>query len=262
MRLTKLLNPSTKIMNLLVDNDNFLKRIINQTILLIHSKYHNINYQYVYDLQIVNGERGSIQHGSALDFASHFIQTEYVIVRDPDCILLIHNWILNLKHILENNDFQLIGTPEAKTDTNMDIWEGPYSYKFNSPLPFFLYGRNHIIFSESFAPSKLSHFRLDTGYKLAHRCLNNSFTYDLFVAISTRNTNLDSIHFKQFDCALYEYSKLADALVAVHYGRGSNPLGKNRNTASTLLRIWKSFAEPLLFRKHILDYVRFENNTR
>jgi hypothetical protein len=200
--------------------------------------------------------RGSKQHASALDLAGRFVETDLVIVSDPDCLMIKTEWISYLVNFIKEGGFDLVGTPEAYSPLNVYSRNGIMAYKFISPIPFLLFGKTQVIFLQSFMPDETTNFKLDTGYKLANDCLDGNVKFKLLQAFSTRSNTSEIFFLRNFSCTFYRFGSRNSGIWCVHFGRGSNRFGKNRSEFNLFTRIIKAYFDPLSFRHKISKFIK------
>lgn len=242
----QILNRDKKINYLIIDNDFLIRSYINFIVI----KFFRLRFPEI-EINIYrnphNNYQGSQQHASALDFAKQFICSKYCIIVDPDFMLVKQNWISKFLSLLEVERLDLIGFPEARTSQNEYQQNGLGSYKFKTPLPYFIIGKTSELFQFSFQPDATTKFQLDTGYRLANECIKKNLQYRVGNSFSTRNTQCEIIWLQSFNVTYHSMEELGAGIVAVHFGRGSNPLAR-RKRKRNLVDAANSFLEPIWFR--------------
>ena len=245
----QILNRNKKLNFVIIDNDFLIRTYINFLIIksfrLIFSGAEisicrNPNNKY----------RGSQQHASALDFAKQLIRSKYCIVMDPDFILVEKELISKLLNVIEVEGLDLIGFPEARTSQNESQQNGLGAYKFQTPLPYFIIGKTSKLFRYSFQPDVTTQFQLDTGYRLADKCLKKKLHFRVGNSFSTRNTQSEIKWLQSFNVTFHSMPEIGEGIVAVHFGRGSNPLARRKTRASLVSAVY-SYLEPIWFRLRI-----------
>lgn len=87
-------------------------------------------------------------------------------------------------------------------------------------------GKTKVIFDSSFEPDPKTHFQLDTRYLLATRCISGDIRFKVEKSFSTRNTVSEIPWLNSYNSTFHFMSEIGSGLVAVHFGRGSNPLAR------------------------------------
>ena len=146
---------------------------------------------------------GSTQHASGLDFAGTVVDSHLVVIQDQDCLVLKYKWIKTLENALITENYDLIGTPEAKSELNTHGTETLMEYKFISPLPFLIFGKSEIIFAKTFMPDSEFQNILDTGYRLSLDCLDGQYSYYTLNARSSRSSESDISFINNYSCTFY-----------------------------------------------------------
>ena len=264
IRNTHKLNTDVELSYLLIDNDTYLLHVRNRLFLKFFAFYLGVQ-----NLRIVRNKEtnlkltGSNQHASGLDMAGSLVGSELVIIQDPDCIVLKNEWIKILNDLVVSENFDLIGTPEAKSDLNINSKNSKMEYKFISPLPFLIFGKSEVIFAQSFMPDSESENILDTGYKLSMSCLSGENNYFLMNAYSSRSSESEINFINNYSCTFYRGMGSYDETWCVHFGRGSNRFGKNRSGLKLYSKLIKAFIEPVTFRHNSNKYINsLMSNTR
>jgi hypothetical protein len=252
---TQTLNSSSRITYLLIDNDRYVLHLRNKFYLRYFTYFKGIE-----NLRIVRNNKenlqlkGSHQHASGLDVAGRLVDTKFVVIQDPDCIVLKKRWIEFLDKLIDSKDLDLIGTPEAESVLNLSIKDNN-RYKFISPLPFLIYGKSEVIFANSFEPNFNSGNLLDTGFKLSFSCINGDYSYELLHAFSTRSIKSNIGFINKYSCTFYTFNGSHDKTYCVHFGRGSNRFGKNRDGLKMLTKLIRAFLDPVIFRLRVNKYI-------
>lgn len=260
IRNTHILNPRVELSYLLIDNDIYILHLRNRLFLKFFTFHLGVK-----NLRIVRNKKynlklaGSNQHASGLDFAGSLVKSQLVMIQDPDCIVLKNDWIQILYNLVASENFDLIGTPEAKSDLSINT---KMNYKFISPLPFLIFGKSEVIFAQSFMPDLESEYMLDTGYRLSMSCLAGDNSYFLMDAYSSRSSKSEVGYINKYSCTFYRGMDSYDETWCVHFGRGSNRFGKNRSELRSYLKLIKAFIEPLTFRHNTNKYINSLVNSR
>ena len=257
IKLIAKLNTDFNINFVFIDNDRILKHFRNQFILkLLELLLVRVEIKLSRNTKENLKLDGSLQHASGLDLAAKMILTEFVVVLDPDCVVIIPNWMTKFFELINDNAYDLVGTPEAQSELNSFRKQNFLNYKFHSPLPFLIFGKQNIVFRYSFKPNVESNFELDTGYLLSQSFLRGELKGFLFSAKSTRNSKCEIESINKFSCTFYEKSNPKNETWCVHFGRGSNRFGKNRKNQNFGKRIIYAFMDPCQFRKAINKYIK------
>jgi hypothetical protein len=199
---------------------------------------------------------GSQQHGAALNEASKHISTEYVVILDPDFIILSDDWIKNSIYALMNENLNLIGFPQARSTNNIHLQSGLGEYKYKTPLAFFLAGKTESVFTYSFMPDYLTENILDVGHLLSQACITNEFKYGLGESFNTRDHTSKILFVNDFICTFHKMSELGPGVVGLHFGQGSNPIGKRNRELFLFISVILSLYAPFQFRKLVKNYLR------
>jgi hypothetical protein len=248
------LNKNCYINFIIIDNDKQVRHLVNKFRLTLLTRVLS-NQNIEISLYKKKGEylasKGSIQHARALDESKYYIKSEETVVLDPDCFILFNNWIDSLANYMASYSVDVFGFPEAKSDINhIDDFDSMF-YKYISPLPFFLFGRKSVIFNQTFLPSDGIPAG-DTGFALSKSCLEGNYDFKIAKAFSTRVNTAEIDFMNNYSCTFYKFSEIIDGVIGVHFGRGSNPFGKNRQEMSMFLRLYKSIIEPITFRRKVI----------
>lgn len=258
IRNTNILNPNIELSYLLIDNDTYILHLRNKLFLKFFAFHLGVkNLRIVRNVKTNLKLTGSNQHASGLDFAGSLVESQLVIIQDPDCIVLKNEWIQILNDLLVSENFDLIGVPEAKSDLNINSINTKMKYKFISPLPFLIFGKSEVIFAQSFMPDSESKFILDTGYKLSMSCLAGENNYFLMNAYSSRSSKSEISFINNYSCTFYRGMDIYDETWCVHFGRGSNRFGKNRSGLKLYFKLINAFIEPITFRQSTNKYINF-----
>jgi hypothetical protein len=253
---TNILNPNVKFSYLLIDNDTYIFHLRNMLFLKCFKFFLGAK-----NLKIIRNKKnnleltGSNQHASGLDFAGSLVESHLVVIQDPDCIMLKYGWIEILYNTILSENFDLIGTPEAKSDLNSRSFNSKMEYKFISPLPFLIFGKSEVIFAQSFMPDSDSKYILDTGYRLSMSCLTGENSYLILNAYSSRSSLSEIGYINNYSCTFYDGINTNNETWCVHFGRGSNRFGKNRSGLKSYVRLIKAFTEPITFRRNSNEYI-------
>ena len=253
---TQILNPLSRIVYLLIDNDRYVLHLRNKFYLRCFTYFKGVeNLRFVRNDKENLQLKGSHQHASGLDVAGQLVDTKFVVIQDPDCIVLKRRWIEFLHNMVESKNLDLIGTPEAESELNLSTIKNNNRYKFISPLPFLIYGKSKVIFANSFEPNFNSGNLLDTGFKLSFSCINRVYSYELLHAFSTRSIKSNIGFINRYSCTFYTFNGSRDKTDCVHFGRGSNRFGKNRDGLNILTRLIRAFLDPVIFRLRVNKYI-------
>ena len=195
---------------------------------------------------------GSSGHGEALNLLSQFIDTQYGVIMDADCIPLLRNWDETLIDQL-NRTNKIVGTPLAVNTPKGD--------KFNDFPLIFLCLFDTEVFKKlniDFRPKDTS--SQDTGWELREKYNNAGFKGKNLIGQNTRLYRGGP--FADTICVEYYNDKSCKDLVCCHFGRGSNPRsGKYGKTFVKRLadryfhrkdkRLWISICERIIQEQSI-----------
>ncbi|MFA6518492.1 MAG: glycosyltransferase [Candidatus Shapirobacteria bacterium] len=157
--------------------------------------------------------RGSLAHGTALNYLCKNINTPYFSILDADAIWLIKNWDKILINKL-NKKVKAIGTQVALDSNKPKDFPIMFSILFET--------KTFKNLNIDFRPDK-SDIVKDTGYQLREKYLSNHF---LGKIIEMRNTRVyHSGPFKNVICAEYYLDTDYNNIFSSHFSRGSS-LGK------------------------------------
>ena len=253
-------NSNTFIDFIVIDNDLKLKKYLNYLILkllLLKVAGNRVSIKHVFmQKKVWGGKQGSQDHGAALDKASKYIFTEYVVILDPDCVVISDDWIKKIGCTLKNDNLDFIGFPQARSINNIHLQSGLGEYKYKTPLAFFLAGKTESIFTYSFMPNHLTGNILDVGYRLSEACLTNKFKYGLAESFNTRDHTCEISFVNDFICTFHKMSELGPGVVGLHFGKGSNPTSKRSSEHSLFAGVIISLYKPFKFRKLVYNNLR------
>jgi len=250
MKLTNSLNKSERITYIIIDNDVLFKHFYNIIILtLLKISLINKNeYQLIRSDQKILKTKGSKQHALSIDFAKKYVTTEITIIIDPDCVLLPKFWISRLIKLLRDNNLDLFGFPQAKTNLNSQLQKSGMAYKFNSPLAIFMIGFSEIIFNNTFAIDNNDEINLDVGWRLADFCQEGTYRFSVAEAHSTRESKCQFDWVNRLNCTYYDSKLLGNSLLGIHFGRGSNLSTRIDRNLFILKNALIVLASPIYFR--------------
>jgi len=169
-------------------------------------------YNNVYLERIETKLRGSLAHGTALNYLVNKVDTPYFAILDADATFLIKNWDYILINEL-NEKTPIIGT------------QAPPGKPSDFPLMFAILFRTEEFkkLNIDFRPKDISN-KQDTGWELREKYLKNGYSGKILHFKSTRI--YDQGPFKDMICAEY-YLDGYDHIFASHFGRGSS-MGLNK----------------------------------
>lgn len=187
------------------NGSNVFSRMVLKLFLLFVSK-KDIDIYFFKQTRI-----GGMGHGEALNFLSDEITSEFGAIFDVDCIPLLKNWDKLLIDSLVDN-IKVIGT-QASLPKKQD-----FPYVFGMVFESAAFKKTKI----DFLPGKVTQFddTQDTGYKMREIFYSNNFGNSI---LKKTSKNIDEPF---FGIPSSEYM-LANKIIMSHFGRGSNPLGKN-----------------------------------
>lgn len=252
------LNPTTKCHLVVVNSNKYLRfyfeKILLRLCLLTSSKL-------IFSLTHVrNSEKGlllkgSAQHGAALDSIKAYVKTKYVLILDPDFIVVNSNWIDFCFSLLSSNKISLFGFPQPIEETNLHHVKSLFSYKFSTPVAFFLFGVSKKVLKYSFAPSSSKEGFLDVGHKLSTACLGRKVLSLTGKSFSTRNTYCEIQYLNSFNCTFHKIPGFKDEIFAFHFGRSSNTLARRNKKLSIFFRVFNPYLDSVRFRRYIFNEI-------
>ena len=164
-------------------------------------------------------EPPSIAHGRAMDVLVGKVETEFFIVMDADCVLLLRSWDEILIKKMKTDKISCIGTPVVENKNKKRDFPNMFAVLFNN----YIYKE---MGSPSFEPNenwvkmvnKKNIESKDTGYMIRKGYIENNQRVELFRCKNTRNYK--SHYYKRILCAEY-YLQDECSLIACHFSRGS-----------------------------------------
>jgi len=200
------------------------------------------NYCEIYDnvklIERQQSKSGSYGHAEALDFMIAMVDTNFTLVTEPDCALLIKNWDKILLKELDQ-ETKIIGTTTPKDRTRDGIG--------NFPLPFatLLETKAYRDLAISCMPREIEKGE-DTCWQWKTAFLDHGYLGKTFVTKNTRNYK-DGPFNKL--TGIEEYYTDNGELIASHFGRGSEGgLAKYISRENQGLRIFLQTTIPQINR--------------
>lgn len=187
------------------NGSNIFSRVVIKIYSLLSS---NKNITFYFRKQ---SSSGSLGHGEALNFLSRKIESDFGAIFDIDCIPLIKNWDKILIDNL-NDNVKIIGT-QATFPKKQD-----FPYVFGMIFDSVAFKKDEI----DFLPGDVTKFSdtQDTGYRMRDIFLANHFDSFVLKGATKEKNN----PFYRIPSSEYLFK---ETIVMSHFGRGSNPMGKN-----------------------------------
>jgi glycosyltransferase involved in cell wall biosynthesis len=188
---------------LINDNGSKEKDIVELKALEKEKNYLKVNYRKS------KYEHAAFAHGEALNILIDMVDTQYFIILDSDCILLLKDWdIYCIEQI--NAKVKIIGTQRAAIGSDSEI------HKFPSPFAAFFESSSYKKLNISCMPE--NPITKDTCWQWEPKYNQNFFESKLFYAKNTKE--YQGGPFKSVYCA--EYYTEDNKLICNHFGRGSS----------------------------------------
>lgn len=196
-------------------------------------------YKNIYLERKKTNLRGSIAHGTALNYLISKVDTDYFCIMDADAVWLKKDWdSILLKQF--NEKIKAVGTQAAGPQKSLDF-------------PLML-----AILSETSTFKKLNidmrpgnqKIHQDTGYQMREKFMQSGFGGKVIEYKNTRKYKQGK--FKDIPAVLEYY--LDGNLFASHFGRGSNPFGKN--IAGINIPILKTIVGYIKWHSHKKSWIR------
>lgn len=194
-------NPFQVIINDNGSNNKDIKELQN---LEKQKKYLRINYRKS------KYKEAAFAHGEALDILIDMVDTEYFLILDSDCVMLLKNWDEYCINQIDS-DVKIIGTQVASI-------RGVGNKNSNFPLPFasFFETKTYKSLNISCMPENTTD--KDTCWQWESKYIESNYESRLFYAKNTKEYQYGP--FKSVICA--EYYTKDNQLICSHFGRGSS----------------------------------------
>lgn len=232
---------------LLIDNNKFFRRVLNHFTIIILKIILPKRIVLTYKISPLNirKTKGSLNAGLALNFGLDLVDSQFSAIVDPDFAILEKNWIKKVERILESGRIDIIGSPHISKKESINSFN---NYKSYYPQVWHMVARTKTLQSYSLQPDL--DVKYDTGYMISKACFENKLNY--FSSIGTYSKNSNYNFLKHFGCVLYKWQENDKDIIGIHFGRGSNPFGKNRNDINIATRILRIFLDPVIWRCYVM----------